>query len=265
MADKLFCIKAGALKQLNAAVIGLCDILVYSPGEYTAGGVNGFLDGVKKLSAGAGKTVPVYLDLPAAAMSDDIRLLRRVIEGAGGGLAGLCANNVYGLALAKEYGLDVFKGLGLNTLNDNYCGFDNVLLSPELYEGDYRNFSGWDKRNYFLYVYGHLPLMLLSHCPYQVNGFDCKTCGGVQLKYRDELNNEMRIRRIKMANCYFELLNSVPHNLLNYKNKIKPHFFIDITENTAADALDILTAFSTPGNKPPQGKYTAGAYFKDIQ
>ena len=265
MADKLFCAAVRDMSQLSGGIIKLCDMLVYSPAEYSGLDADGFLSAVKKLADDAGKTMPVYLDLPAVALSADITVLRKIIEGVKDGLAGLVANNVYGIRLAEDYGLSVFKGGGLNTLNDNFCDFDNILLSPEIYEGDYRQFGGWDKKNYFLYVCGYLPLMLLCHCPKEVNGFDCKTCGGVNLVYKDELNNKMKLRRVKTAACRFELLNSVPLCLLKYKNKIKPHFYFDMKEFKAPQILEIMTAFKEPGNKEPPFKYTAGAYFKDIK
>lgn len=259
MSERIFCIAAGSHKQLAAEILSIAGILIYSPQEYSADGLDSFLAAVSRM--GTGKT-RVFLDLPAAAMSEDIKLLREILNSFKGSLAGVCANNVYGLRLADEYGLDAFKGMGLNTLNDNFCDFKNILLSPELNENDYRLFKDWDKKNYFLCVFGRLPLMLLSHCPYQVNGYDCKSCGGVKLQYKDETGNVMDIRRVKMASCYFELLNAVPLNLLKYKNKIKPHYYFDVRGYGAETILRTLTAFKEPGNKEPEGKYTTGLYFK---
>lgn len=265
MANKLYCIAVKSKKQLDAEILRQVDFIVLCPESYSKGGVKAFLDSVGRISEG--RKPPVFLDLPLIAMSGDISVLRGILgqKDIKDRLAGVVANNAYALKLAEEYGLDAFKGMGMNTLNDNFCGFNNIILSPEINEQEYRQFRDWDRKNYFLCVYGYLTLMTLAHCPYQANGFDCGNCERANLQYKDELGNVMGIRRIRLASCYFELLNSVPLSMLNYKNKIKPHFYFDMRETEKSEIIKILKLFMEPGNKEPEGKHTAGLYFKSIK
>jgi len=262
MKNRLYCIAVKSSSQLSAEITAAVDYIIFSPEEYNEKTILSFVNYVSCF-----EFKNIYLDLPVIAMSDDMKILRRMLgnDKIRERLAGIVANNIYALKLSEDFGLNVFKGLGMNTLNDNFCRFENIILSPELYEGDYRQFKDWDKKNYFLCVYGYMPLMTMAHCPYQVNGFDCKNCRGAKLQYKDELNNIMNIRRTKIAGCYFELLNSVPLNLLKYKNKIKPHFHFDMRETSKENITKILEKFKEPGNKDPDGKHTAGLYFKDIK
>ena len=274
MAAKLYCIAVKSDKQLDTRILSCVDYIIYSPEKYDVKIVERFLFQCTMHNAQCTikdetteKAPSIYLDLPVIAMSKDIKILRDILSNneIKEKLAGIVANNIYALKLAEEYGLDVFKGLGMNTLNDNFCGFNNIILSPELNERDYRLFKGWDKKNFFLCVYGRLPLMALAHCLYRANGFDCRNCEGAKLQYKDEPGNIMDIRRIRLASCFFELLNSVPLNLLNYKNKVKPHYYFDMRETEKAEILRILKLFKEPGNKEPEGKYTTGLYFKEVK
>ena len=272
---KKYCIAIKSEKQLNAEIIAAVDYVILCPENYTE--ITNYKLQItnsdkKKNDSNSWFSVPgsqLYLYLPVIAMSDDIKILRKILgdNKTKERFAGVAANNVYALKLAREYNYKVFKGPWMNTINDNFCDFENIILSPELTEDEYRQFKDWDKKNYFLPVFGYMPLMTLAHCPYKVNGFECNTkkCDAAKLQYKDELGNIMAFRRTKLAKCYFELLNSVPLNLLNYKNKIKPHFFFDMRETGAKEILNTIKLFKEPGNKEPQGKYTTGLYFKELK
>jgi hypothetical protein len=246
-------------KQLNAEILAAVNYVILCPEDY--GNAEHIIHNAQS---------KFYLSLPVVAMSEDIKVLRRILgnEKIKGIFAGIVANNVYALKLADEYGYKVFKGPMLNTINDNFCDYENIILSPELTENEYRLFKDWDKKNYFLCVYGYLPLMTLAHCPYKGTAVrqrcEDKKCTAAALQFKDELNNLMSFRRTKISKCYFELLNSTPLNLLNYKNKIKPHFFFDMREAGKSEIAAILAQFKEPGNKAPGGKYTAGLYFKEL-
>ena len=271
MKNRLYCIAVKSEKQLNAEILAAVDYIVFCPEEYTEKTVLAFINNMQSFVNSPVPVTPpcIYLNLPVVAMSEDIKVLRKLLGNMDirEKLAGIVANNVYTLKLAAEYGLNVFKGPWLNTLNDNFCGYENIILSPELSEREYRLFGDWTQKNYFLCVYGYLPLMTLAHCPYQVNGFECgaRKCRTAKLQYKDELNNVMNIRRTKLSKCYFELLNSVPLDLLKYKNKIKPHYYFDMRETDPREISKILKLFKEPGNKDPEGKYTAGLYFKELK
>ena len=299
MKNRLYCIAVKSEKQINAEILAAVDYIIFCPGEYTEKTVLAFINNMQSFFNSPVPVTPpcIYLNLPVVAMAEDIKVLRKLLENKNikEKFSGVVANNVYALKLAGEYGLNVFKGPWMNTLNDNFCGYENVVLSPELSESEYRLFGDWDKKNYFLCVYGYLPLMTLAHCPYQVNGIEChrgrsadtkrsevpQRGGGnllsavcmnsvpvtrtARLQYKDELNNVMNIRRTKLSKCYFELLNSVPLNLLKHKNKIKPHYYFDMRETEPVEISRILKLFKEPGNKDPEGKHTAGLYFKELK
>ena len=259
------------------AVERYADIIVWSPRDYAA-------------PADIKTAKPVYLHLPVFANRKDISVLFDNFRGYS--YAGIMADNLYALTLAREWKTEVFAGLGLNILNQTTAeNFQNVLLSVEITEPDYRLLTDWQARSYFLYAYGRLPLMALCHCPYKNIGFYCSekhiacksvtggTVGGDtnsartavpvtkhsvidNLTYEDERGNSFEIYKYRMDGCYFRLLNTVPHNLLKYKNKIKPHYFFDFRTCSFDTALKTLTAFADPEPQIPAGPHTAGLFFK---
>ncbi|MDR1092564.1 MAG: hypothetical protein LBL66_00265 [Clostridiales bacterium] len=271
---KLYCIQTDDAAAV-AALENYADMIVWSPQEYAA-------------PVFPRSEKPVLLNLPVCAGRGDIAVLTDNFRR--GAYAGVVANNPYALELAREWNVDVFAGSGLNILNQTAArDYKDVLLSPEICEPDYRLFADWQTRNYFLYVYGRLPLMTLCHCVQSTvhspqstvkglsaaagQGQNEKTkknsdnnCGlctvDCRLSYKDEKGNRFEIYRYKMSACYFYLLNAVPHNLVKYKNKVKPHWFFDFRACPIDTALRVLDAFSDPAPRAPEGAFTAGAYFK---
>ncbi|GHU98758.1 hypothetical protein FACS1894211_03020 [Clostridia bacterium] len=265
---KSYCIQTDDA-DLVPQIESYADRIVWSPRDYAA-------------PAAVRSSKPLYLHMPVYAGRADIAVLTGNFKR--GGYAGVVANNPYALRLAEEWKTEIFAGSGLNILNQTAAAqHQNILLSPEIGEPDYRLFADWQTRNYFLYVYGRLPLMTLCHCPYvQVfgsgrgrvmadgrwkmedgrSGCHCECKEKESLEYKDEKGNRLAIYKYKTAACYFHLLNAVPHNLVKYKNKIKPHYFFDFRACPPDTALKILAAFSDPAPREPEGPFTAGLYFK---
>jgi hypothetical protein len=191
-----------------------------------------------------------------------------------GGYAGVFANNPYALYLAAEWGAEAFLGAGLNVLNESAARLyraesgsgRNVLLSCEIREPDYRLFADWESVNYFLYVYGRLPIMQLNAVPSiaRLFGRGKKGGGTPRVQLRDGRGNTFGVDACRADGGYFRLRNSVPINLLYAKNKIKPHFFFDFCGERAEEARRILTAYRTAGNGggTELGAHTTGRYFK---
>ena len=126
------------------------------------------------------------------------------------------ANNIYALDYLS-YGVSVWAGLGLNITNDyavNYLskmGVTQMISSIE-------KWAPTIKGSYKI-INGHMPLMTFAHCPYKTlyknNCSDCKFKGDIILSG----NENYKIKRVKISNCYFELIDCVNISY-KYSNEI---------------------------------------------
>ncbi len=89
--------------------------------------------------------------------------------------------NIGGIALLKKSDYKIFGSHGLNIVNTNALDFYNELgledatLSFELTEKAIKSLGGTIERG--IYIYGHLPLMLMRTCP-QKSKNGCANCSG---------------------------------------------------------------------------------------
>ncbi len=182
----------------------LCDYIVLNPDDYS----DFEIPSVNK---------PVLLNAPIAARGDDIKILERAFGRKE--IYGIVSNNLYTLKMTDK---PIILGTGHNIIG--------ATDLPHIRSTETDSTSGG-----FVYVYGKAPLMTLCHCPYG----KCIDCSG-----RDELTDAdgrvFTMRRYKLAHCYWQLLNCVPHNLMigskvEYKNR-----FYDCTGLTTAEIKKIL-------------------------
>ena len=161
------------------------------------------------------------MKLTVNARENDIALYERIIKNTG--ISGIYATNPYGIYLARKYNLKLFSGYELNIFNDidkNLLSDDLFVASAELTVKELKTFSTTP----FVFAYGYLPLMNLSHCASQLlTGKNCKNCAYKNgFTYVDRKNYEFKILRNKAANCYFTLYNSKIHDI---SSKVKSNSF----------------------------------------
>ena len=155
------------------------------------------------------------LNLPIINNSKDLIIIDKIIASNKDFI--LIANNIGHLKYLNDH--RIIAGLGLNICSkqsfNTYMKFGcmNAILSLETDKKVVDELCGC-----YYYSIGYNTLMNFAHCPYQVNyNTTCGKCSfNDSLSYQDDAHKKMKIRRTRIANCYFELLNS---NLLNtYKD-----------------------------------------------
>lgn len=181
----------------------------------------------------------IALNLPIIATSQDLKVLRNILMKYQDYY--VVANNIYGLALINTH--KVIAGVGLNINNKQAInlmkrlGVSGVILG---YESE-KNFAESNK-DCLVYALGLIPLMNLTHCPYQhIYKCTCENCAYERgLVYQDEMKKSYQIRRNKVKTCHFELLNYRVYNLLN---KVRNNVFIDIRD--LSNEEEVLLALTT--------------------
>lgn len=203
-------------------------IVVFKPKEYNLANVKEFVPTVNSEN--------VYLDMPNFATEADYAVLKSLLKT--NLFVGVVANNLYAVYLARELGLKIILGLGLNIYNDfalsglkELCGecYKAFVYSQELSLAEINDFND---KNGFIFTDGEICLMTLAHCPLHVNlKCDCGCCAysGKELIYKDKTNREFSLRRKRIAKCYWELFNCLPlkgNDKVDFKGKylLKPSF-----------------------------------------
>ena len=190
-----------------------------------------------------------------------IKLLRRAKTA---GVRTACAGTLDGIALARDEGFAVHAGLGTNIFNTRAMaataamGVTEASLSFELTLEQAAAIGGTLPRG--LIAYGRLPLMLTRNCPV-ANGISCAAC-----TKQGSITDRMGIDfPVVCANGFAELLNSRPLYMADRLTEMKNMDFILLyfTMETKAECGQIIAAYR--GEKPPQGEFTRGLYYRGVE
>ena len=175
------------------------DIVIYKPQDYLLPLPTEFLQG----------DFEKYLYYPAFCTSKDEEVISNLLKDTS--IDGVYVENYAGLAFAKEKGLRVFAGTGLNVFNlydvNALLQFDNVAyyaISKELTQKESQTLTS-DKA--FLLQMGDLKIMDLCYCPF---GKTCRNCDQRKVyTLTDENGRAFPVRRFKdgRGNCRFEVYN----------------------------------------------------------
>ena len=158
---------------------------------------------------------PILLNMPITMRGEDRRILEQAIDR--DGIFGVISNNLYTLKLTNK---PILLGTGHNIIGD--CEFNHI-----------RSFEADDTNGGFTYVFGYAPVMTLCHCPHG----KCVNCSGKD-ELTDESGRKFELRRYKAANCYWQLLNCVPHYLPDVKNANKFYDCTAVDGKTVKSVLD---------------------------
>ncbi len=213
------------ISQLDDVFDRQTDVLVYKPDDFSLSSKNERI--FSELSG-------VYVDIPNFMRTRDEAAVIELIKTYS--VKGVVVNNLGGLKIARELGLHFIAGSGLNIANAKAVeylkslGAEDFVFSKELSVNEISD-CGVDG---FVYAYGALVNMTLTHCPYKTvfRYSDCSECRfrekGGRLVYTDELGNRFTIRRQKIADCYFRVVNP---GLLNYGDEthIEGKYLMDLT------------------------------------
>lgn len=223
-------------------LIDIADFVIFAPSKYEIEPITEF----KKIYGHK-----AVLNLPLIARGKDIEILKNIIENAG--IEIFVVNNLYALDLCKNKTL--IAGHGLNLLNDNL----NITKINSIESENYKY-----SNNNILYAYGYETFMTLCHCPRFDLQDHCKNCNdNTKLKLIDD-RNEFDLRRIKIDNCYWQVNNTIPLNLMEEARKMhKCNMLIDFTN--VADNVEIksvLQGYVSGGNLSKS--HTHGNYNKKL-
>ncbi len=190
--------------QKTAVIVTNCngvtaDIVIYKANDYKKPLPNDFING----------QFEKYIYYPAFATRQDILQLEKYLTQAQ--IDGVYVENFGGLVFAKENGLQVFAGTGLNLTNR--CSIDVLLktydipyyaLSKELNDGEIK---GLLCDGCFVLSSGNIKIMDLCYCPF---GKTCAVCDKRDVyKLTDESGRIFPVRRYLATDgsCRFEVYN----------------------------------------------------------
>lgn len=187
--------------QLSKQVVELADYIALSPRDYA----NFTVPDTDK---------PILLNLPPIMRGDDCKIIARAIDKKG--IYGIISNNLYTLSVSD-------KPILLGPMH-------NIISKSDL--PHIRSFEADENTGGFEYAFGYAPVMTLCHCPYG----HCVDCDGDD-ELIDESGRRFKMRRYKLAHCYWQLLNCVPHDLSKQKNNGSKDKFYDCTTLCATEIV----------------------------
>ena len=205
----------------------------------------------------------VIVELPAVIFPEDEEKnkesLRNIKER---GYCSIYVNNIYGIKLAQELGLDIHGGFGLNATNSvafesfSSLGLKSLSISFETDSNRIKDIN--HSMPLSLVVYGRLPLMRFRACPIRVCA-GCSECKG-EGKIRDRYGNTFPIECWKKK--VSSLLNSVP---LYIGDKSIPEAEITVYWFTNEDQDDIKHVIDCfKGHMKPDFDRTTGLYYREV-
>ncbi len=179
------------------------------------------------------------------------------------GVEAVYCDNLSAVQIAKEAGLKVLGGIGLNICNSQsiavltHSGISAVTLSAECLLSDAVRLKSDIPKGIF--AYGRLPLMLLRNCPLK-NGRNCNECDK-QGFITDRLGKQFPIR---CSEGYSELYNCAP---LYLGDRVKETVGLDFlllyfTTEQANEAERIVLEYQNEA--VPTREYTRGLYYKNL-
>lgn len=175
-------------------------IVIISPKLYSFNSINKIIENVSQQN----KQVKMYLDLPIIECFKDIEVLSNLLDNFKD--LGIVINNIYGLNFASNR--DVILGVYLNISNSfAYKHLMKILNRQNVIA--FKSNEYFCDIDYLLTYNGEFALMTMKHCPFKVcYGTDCNNCSyNKGLSYKMQNGQEFIIKRKKIFNCYFSLIN----------------------------------------------------------
>ena len=175
------------------------DIAIYKPEDFRNPLPANFING----------NFEKYLYYPAFCTGEDRELLLEKVKTSH--IDGIYTDNYGGILFAREQGLKIFAGTGLNLLNSlsvtAFLGLENATYYAVSKEANTREGTELISEKAFILSYGNIKLMDLLYCPF---GKTCKQCDKKDIySLTDENGRVFPVRRYISANgsCRFEVYN----------------------------------------------------------
>ncbi len=178
------------------------------------------------------------------------------------GITHASTGNIGGIALLKASGFTIHGAHGLNITNTHALefyksqGLKDAVISFEVTEKITKNMGSDLPRG--IYIYGHLPLMLMRACP-QKSESGCGNCNGkTYLTDRKGIKFPLLCRQKQ----YSVLHNSVPLYIGDKKFTSVDFGVLYFTTETPEECARIYQAFSNNENIP--GLKTNGLFYREL-
>lgn len=186
---------------VNYKTLSSYDAIIVSPNLYSLSNINKVINKIRKVS-----NSDILINLPIISRTKDIHIIDDIVDNLKSKVS-FIANNIYGIDYISQ-GAKIFAGSNLNIIND-YSASHYLKLGVSGIIGSIEKCFQRLKGSY-KYT-GRPTLMTFAHCPYKtLYNNDCTECKcNDSLKLRDN-KDAYNIRRIKIADCYFELVDSRP-------------------------------------------------------
>ena len=186
--------------------------IVFSPTNWNLENVKLYFEKIKETF----KVKKIYFNLPKVLRCEDYKIVENIISSFNKNEVGIVANNLGEIYFAT-LGYDVVGGVYLNITNSESVG----LLKDFGVKFFTRSFEQFSTLKSGLVFVGLPEVMTFCHCPYKTNYdyFDCKDCKfDKSLMIKAENGKSYHIRRTKLKNCIFELVDTVKLNM-NFINE----------------------------------------------
>ena len=213
------------------------------------------------LIAGFGERLTVQL--PTALFPQDEPAMReRIISLKQAGAGSVWADNIYGIKLGNDLGMDVYGGFGLNITNSSAVsamkelGLSALTVSFEISMKQVAGLGGDIPRG--IVTYGNLPLMHYRNCPVRAS-IGCAAC-----RERGSLTDRKDIS-FPVECCekkFSTLLNSVPLHIAERDLRGLDFSLLWFTRETVADVREIISDFRS-GKKTSRPR-TSGLYYREL-
>ncbi len=182
------------------------------------------------------------------------------------GINEVLANNVGAVQMAKNLGMDIHGGFGLNLTNTEALkwaesqGITDTEVSFELTLEQISMLGGVLPLG--IISMGRLPLMLTRNCPAKSSGRNCKMCSGEIPHITDRKGIDFPI--LCHGQCV-EILNSVPLVMSDRKSEIKGVEFEILYFNVENYVEKGENLYAFRQNSTPKDRFTRGLYYRGVE
>lgn len=216
---------------------------------------------IEQMKKIAGQGVRVGAAIPTGLFSLEKKVYERLAVLKENGITLAHCGNLDGVAIAKNAGMEIHAGTGLNVFNSlsvqvlEDMGVSRAELSFELTLAQVQRVGGTLPRG--IAAYGRLPLMTVRNCPLK-NGRTCAECDK-----KGYLTDRMGVNfPVRCFGACSTVLNSRPVWLADRLNEIKNVDFLTLyfTTETKKECADVIDAYRT--GAPCRGEFTRGLYYR---
>lgn len=219
---------------------------------------------VKKLELLREKNINVALEIPRVIFGQESNVRKHLLEAEKSGVKHVLAHTQDAICIARECGMKIHGGYGLNITNTmalirlRELGVEDVQVSQELTLEQIKNLGGDIPRG--IGVYGYMPLMICRNCPAASAGISCSEC-----KRQSYLTDRKGKRQKLVCNgIATEILNAVPTVMTDRLDEIKNVDFhvMEFYVENHVESVKKLSEYQS--GKNVEKNYTRGLYYRGV-